>query len=123
MTTGPPRHRARPPRLGLAAVCTGLVGAVVATVPAGAQSPADTVLQLVGQKLVLAPEEPLTATLAVGGAIPEGAELAVTVYSRLRPERDGLHAVLDDGADLGGTVDFLTVPLVEVHAMLLAASA
>ncbi|HET9600444.1 MAG TPA: hypothetical protein VFP08_02595 [Acidimicrobiales bacterium] len=114
MTTGPPRHRARPPRLGLAAVCTGLVGAVVATVPAGAQSPADTVLQLVGQKLVLAPEEPLTATLAVGGAIPEGAELAVTVYSRLRPERDGLHAVLDDGADLGGTVDYLTVPLVDV---------
>ena len=114
MTPGPPRHRARPPRLGLATVCTGLVGAVVATVPAGAQSPADTVLQLVGQKLVLAPEEPLTATLAVGGAIPEGAELAVTVYSRLRPERDGLHAVLDDGADLGGTVDFLTVPLVDV---------
>ena len=37
----------------------------------------------------------------MNGPVPDGAELAVTVSSRLRPEREGLHGVLDEGAKQG----------------------
>jgi len=84
---------------------------VLPTTAALAQTTPTTALHLVSQKLVVAPEEPLTATLAVSGPLPEGAEIAVTVYSRLRPEREGLHGVLDEGAKLGGTVDFISLPV------------
>ena len=56
----------------------------------------------------------MTATLAVNGPVPDGTELAVTVSSRLRPEREGLHGLLDEGAKLGGTVDFLSIPLADI---------
>ena len=91
-----------------------LLAITLVPTPTGAQSAGEHGLQLVSQKLVLAPEEPLTVTLAVSGTIPEGAELAVTVSSRLRPAREGLHAILDDGAELGGTVDFLSVPVADL---------
>jgi len=96
---------------GLAVVT--LAAIVVPAVPltASAQTTPATTIQLVSQELVVAPDEALTATLAVNGPVPDGAELAVTVSSRLRPEREGLHALLDGGAKLGGTVDFLSIPL------------
>ena len=110
------RIRGRRTRARAALVLTGavLVGAAAAPSPSAAQATGDTRLQLVNQKLVLAPEEALTATLAVNGPIPDGAELAVTVSSRLRPARQGLHDLLDDGGELGSTVDFLSVPIAEV---------
>ena len=85
----------------------GVIGAValVATVlpvaPAPAQTPSATQLRLVSEKLVLAPEEPLVATLGIEGPVPEGATLTVTVSSRLREPRADLHALLDDGAPAG----------------------
>jgi hypothetical protein len=89
------------------ALALGMLQPVAA---AQAQAPTTT-LRLVAQKLVLAPEEPLTATLAVSGNLPPDAELTVTASSRLRPAREGLHALLDDGAEPGGTVDFLAMPV------------
>ena len=72
---------------GLAVVATVLAvaGTALGPVPAQAQTSGATTLRLVSQKLVLAPEEPLTTTLAVGDTVPDGTELAVTVSSRLRP--------------------------------------
>jgi hypothetical protein len=106
----------RPRRLSLRVV--GVAGATLAVplapVAVAAAPTPPTVLQLVGQKLVLAPDEPLVATFAVSGPLPDGAELAVTVSARLRPEREGLHKVLDDGDELGGTVDFLSLPVADI---------
>ena len=106
----PRRRRALLAALAVAALA---VPAVPVTT-AGAQSSPAPALQLVSQKLVVAPEEPLTATLAVNGPAPDGTELAVTVFSRLRPEREGLHGLLDEGANLGATVDFLSIPLADI---------
>jgi hypothetical protein len=75
-----------------------------------------TQLRLVSQKLVIAPEEEFDATLAIEGPVPAGAEITVTVSSRLRAPRDGLHALLDEGGSKGGTVDFLARSLNDVQA-------
>jgi hypothetical protein len=91
-----------------------VVGTTSIPVPAHGQSTGATTLRLVSQKLVLAPEEPFTTTLAVAGTVPDGTELVVTVSSRLRSPRDDLHALLDGTDELGGTVDFLSVPVAEV---------
>jgi len=112
--TAAPHAPARRRRTALVGLAVALAVPAVPVTTAVAQSSAAPVLQLVSQKLVLAPEEPLTATLAVNGPVPDGTELAVTVSSRLRPEREGLHGVLDEGAKLGGTVDFLSIPLAEI---------
>jgi hypothetical protein len=91
-----------------------LAGTVLSPVPAHGQSADATTLRLVSQKLVLNPEEPLTATLAVTGTVPDGTELVITVSSRLRSPRDDLHALLDGGDEPGSAVDLLTIPIAEV---------
>jgi hypothetical protein len=97
-----------------AVAAAALAGAALSPIPAHGQSAGAATLRLVSQKLVLAPEEPFTTTLAVSGTVPDGADLVITVSSRLRSPRDDLHALLDEGDQLGGTVDFLSVPLAEV---------
>jgi hypothetical protein len=101
-------------RRATAAGAVALVATLLPAVPVLAQQSGDTRLRLVTQKLVMAPEEPLTATLSIEGPIPEGASLTVTVSSRLRQPRDGLHALLDEGGEKGGTVDFVSLALDEV---------
>ncbi len=103
-------------RCGLAVVATVLAvaGTALGPVPAQAQTSGPITLRLVSQKLVLAPEEPLTTTLAVGDTVPDGTDLVVTVSSRLRSPRDELHALLDGGNELGSTVDYLSIPVAEV---------
>jgi Family of unknown function (DUF6049) len=98
-----------------AAACGSLV-LVVSLLPlaASAQSAGATQLKLVSQQLVIAPEQPLVATLAIDGPVPDGAALSVTVSARLRDPREGLHALLDEGGSKGGTVDFASLPLDEV---------
>lgn len=98
----------------LAAVAAALVGTALTPVPAQAQTSGATTLRLVSQKLVLAPEEPLTTTMAVTGTVPDTTELVITVSSRLRSPRNDLHGLLDDGDELGGAVDLLSVPLTDV---------
>jgi hypothetical protein len=100
--------------LTAAVAAAALAGAALSPIPAHGQSASAATLRLVSQRLVLAPEEPFTTTLAVSGTVPEGADLVITVSSRLRSPRDDLHALLDEGDELGGTVDFLSVPLAEV---------
>ena len=72
----PARRRTLLAALAVAALA---VPAVPVSTAVAQSSPAPA-LQLVSQKLVLAPEEPLTATLAVNGPVPDGTELAVTVF-------------------------------------------
>ena len=112
--TAVPQAPSRRRRTLLVGFAVALAVPAVPVTTAVAQSSPAPVLQLVSQKLVLAPEEPLTATLAVNGPVPDGTELAVTVFSRLRPEREGLHGLLDEGANLGATVDFLSIPLADI---------
>jgi hypothetical protein len=102
-------------RRATAAGAVALVATLLPAVPVLAQqSRSETRLRLVTQKLVMAPEEPLTATLSIEGPTPEGASLTVTVSSRLRQPRGGLQALLDDGGEKGGTVDFVSLALDEV---------
>jgi hypothetical protein len=98
-----------------AAGAVALIATVLPAVPVLAQqSSGATRLRLVSQKLVIAPEQPLIATLSVEGPTPQGASLAVTVSSRLRQPRAGLHALLDEGGEKGGPVDFVSLALDEV---------
>jgi len=106
--------RARRARVlsALMALAATAVVVPIATDRAVAQT---TSLRLVSQKLVIAPAEELDATLAVNGPIPPGAEVTVTVSSRLRSPVDGLHSLLDEGGSKGGTVDFLVMDVASVQ--------
>ena len=95
----------------LAVAAAALVGTALTPVPAQAQTSGATTLRLVSQKLVLSPEEALTTTMAVSGTVPDTTQLVITVFSRLRSPRNDLHGLLDDGDELGGTVDLFSVPL------------
>jgi Family of unknown function (DUF6049) len=98
------------------AAASGALALAMSLLPvaAGAQATGPTQLKLVSQQLVIAPEQPLVATLAIDGAVPDGATLSVTVSARLRHPREGLHALLDEGGSKGGTVDFISLSLDEV---------
>jgi hypothetical protein len=90
-----------------------LLATVVPTSPVRAEGQ-DTKLRLVSQQLVIAPDQPLVATLGLEGSAPAGATLTVTVAARLRAPRADLDALLDGGAERGGTVDFVSLALDDV---------